>query len=112
MKPTPIVLLAVLLASCGKKDVPVQAAAKPDPPLAIKTAAVDARPLDRTLLLTGSLVPDDTINVVFEVPGHINSIAVDFGQAVQKGQVLAQLDRAELTLQLDRAKSADRKSVV
>ncbi|MBY0504905.1 MAG: efflux RND transporter periplasmic adaptor subunit [Bryobacteraceae bacterium] len=100
-----LLLLLALLSACGKKDAPVQAAAKPEPPLAIKTAAVDARPLNRTLQLTGSLVPDDTINAVFEIPGHINSIAVDFGQAVRKGQVLAQLDRAELTLQLDRAKS-------
>ncbi len=97
--------LALLLISCGNKDGPVQAA-KPEPPLAIKTAAVDARPLDRTLQLTGSLVPDDTINAVFEIPGHINSIGVDFGQSVRKGQVLAQLDRAELSLQLERAKSA------
>jgi len=97
--------LALLLISCGNKDGPVQVA-KPEPPLAIKTAAVDARPLDRTLQLTGSLVPDDTINAVFEIPGHINSIGVDFGQSVRKGQVLAQLDRAELTLQLERAKSA------
>jgi len=100
-----LITLGLLLASCGKKDAPVQAA-KPEPPLAIKTAAVDARPLDRTLQLTGSLLPDDTINAVFEIPGHINSIGVDFGQAVRKGQVLAQLDRAELTLQLERAKSA------
>ncbi len=99
------VIAALLLVAC-KKDAPVQAAAKPEPLLAIKTAPVDARPLDRTLQLTGSLVPDDTINSVFEIPGHINSISVDFGQSVAKGQVLAQLDRAELSLQLERAKSA------
>ncbi len=103
---TLLTLLALLLAGCGKNDAPVQAAAKPEPPLSIKTAPVESRMLERTLQLTGSLVPDDTINAVFEIPGHINSITVDFGQAVRKGQVLAQLDRTELTLQLDRAKSA------
>ncbi len=102
---TILILLALLLAGCGKK-APVQAAAKPDPPLSVKTVAVESRQVDRTLQLTGSLAPDDIINAVFEIPGHINSIAVDFGQAVRKGQVLAQLDRAELTLQLERAKSA------
>lgn len=102
---TGLAALAALLTSCTKTEAPVQAA-KVEAPLAIQTAKVDARPLNRTLQLTGSLVPDDTINVVFEVPGHINSIAVDFGQAVRKGQVLAQLDRAELSFQLERAKSA------
>lgn len=106
MKPTILLAASLLLVACGKKDAPVQAAAKAEPPLAVKTAAVESRQIDRTLQLTGSLVPDDTINVVFEIPGHINSIAVDFGQAVRKGQVLAQLDKAELTLQLERAKSA------
>ncbi len=96
---------ALLLFSCGKKEAPVQAA-KAEAPLAVKTVAVETRQVNRTLSLTGSLVPDDTINVVFEIPGHINSIAVDFGQSVRKGQVLAQLDRTELNLQLERAKSA------
>jgi RND family efflux transporter MFP subunit len=106
MKTMILLATSLLLAACGKKDAPVQAAAKAEPPLAVKTAAVESREVERTLQLTGSLVPDDTINVVFEIPGHINSIAVDFGQTVRKGQVLAELDRAELTLQLERAKSA------
>jgi RND family efflux transporter MFP subunit len=100
-----VVFASLMLAACGKKEAPVQAA-KPDPPLAVKVAGVESRPMDRTLQLTGSLVPDDTINSVFEIPGHITSIAVDFGQTVRKGQVLAQLDRTELNLQLERAKSA------
>ncbi len=103
---TSLLLYALILAGCGKKDAPVQAATKQEPLLVVKTAAVESRPVNRVVQLTGSLVPDDTINVVFEVPGHINSISVDFGQAVRKGQVLAQLDRTELTLQLDRAKAA------
>ncbi len=107
LKSSSLVVLAggLLLFSCGKKEAPVQAA-KPEAPLAVKAVAVETRQVNRTLSLTGSLVPDDTINAVFEIPGHINSIAVDFGQSVRKGQVLAQLDRTELNLQLERAKSA------
>ena len=103
---TLVALFALTLAGCGKKDAPIKAVTKPEPPLIVKTAAVESRPLNRVVQLTGSLVPDDTINVVFEVPGHVNSISADFGQAVRKGQILAQLDRTELTLQLDRAKAA------
>ncbi len=103
---TSLILLALILVGCGKKDAPVQAATKQEPLLVVKTAAVESRPVNRVVQLTGSLVPDDTINVVFEVPGHVNSISADFGQAVRKGQVLAQLDRTELNLQLDRAKAA------
>ena len=103
---TAFLLFALILAGCGKKDAPVQAGTKQEPLLVVKTAVVESRPVSRVVQLTGSLVPDDTINVVFEVPGHINSISADFGQAVRQGQVLAQLDRTELTLQLDRAKAA------
>ena len=103
---TAFLLFAFILAGCGKKDSPVQAGTKQEPLLVVKTAVVESRPVSRVVQLTGSLVPDDTINVVFEVPGHINSISADFGQAVRQGQVLAQLDRTELTLQLDRAKAA------
>ncbi len=101
-----LIPLGLALAACGKKDAPVQAAAKAEPALPVQSVAVESRSVERTLQLTGSLVPDDTINVVFEIAGHINSIAVDFGQPVRKGQVLAQLDRTELNLQLERVKAA------
>ena len=86
-------------------DQPVQAA-KVEPALKIKTAAAEARQVDRVLSLTGSLQADESVNLVFEVPGKITAINTDFGQFVRKGQVIATLDAAEFQLQIERSKAA------
>lgn len=86
-------------------DQPVQAA-KVEPALKIKTAAAEARQVDRVLSLTGSLQADESVNLVFEVPGRITAINTDFGQFVRKGQVIATLDAAEFQLQIERSKAA------
>ncbi len=97
----------LLLAACAKKDKPaVEAAstAAPDP-VAIRTAPAESRSIDRTVSVTGTLNPDETVTVSSEVAGRVSSILVDFGQQVRKGQVLVELDKQELQFQLDRAKA-------
>ena len=84
----------------------VQAAAKPEPALKIKTASAESREVDRILALTGTLQADESVNLVFEVPGRITAVQTDFGQFVRKGQVIAQLDAAEFQLQVERAKAS------
>ena len=99
-------LFLLLLAGCTKKPATVQAkTAAPEPPIAVKTAKAEARQVDRYLAATGSLVADESVNLVFEVPGRIAAVRTDFGQYVRKGQVLAELDRTDYALQLDRAKA-------
>lgn len=102
--------VAMFWAGCSRTastDGAVQAAAaKAEPALKIKTAAAESRQVDRVLALTGSLQADESVNLVFEVPGRIASINTDFGQFVRKGQVIAQLDPTEFQLQVDRAKAS------
>ncbi len=97
----------LLLTACSKKDkAAVEAAsAKPADPVAIRTAAAEARTIDRTVSVTGSLNPDETVTVSSEVAGRVSRIFVDFGQPVRQGQVLVELDKQELQFQLDRAKA-------
>jgi RND family efflux transporter MFP subunit len=101
--------LAVLtLAACGKKDVsPVQAdASRPAPAVAITVANAEARTLDRLADVTGTLAPEDTVTVSSEVQGRVASVHFDFGQAVRKGDILMELDKRELLLQVERTKAA------
>ncbi len=67
-------------------------------PIEVRTAAVETRKVDKTISVTGSLHPDETVSVSSEVPGRVSSILVDFGQNVRKGQVIAELDKQELNL--------------
>ena len=53
----------------------------------------------------GKLLPEQQSNLAFEIPGKINVINVDIGDAVKKGQILAELDDREATAQLKQAKA-------
>jgi RND family efflux transporter MFP subunit len=97
----------LLLSACSRKEKSAVEAAstKPADPVSVRTVPAEARTIDRTVSVTGSLNPDETVTVSSEVAGRVSRILVDFGQPVRKGQVLVELDRRELQLQLDRAKA-------
>lgn len=104
------ITLFVAAAGCSrsgeaKTSTAAQVARRPDP-LAVKVAAVETRLSDRYLNVTGSLLPDESVNLAFEVPGRLASIRFDFGQFVRKGDVIAELDKQEYKLQVERARAA------
>jgi RND family efflux transporter MFP subunit len=105
-----LIALAAALAAAGCSrtgQAPAQAAAqaRPDPP-AIRIAAAESRRIEKTISVTGSLSPDETVQVSAEVAGRVAAIYFDFGQSVKKGQVIAELDKREATLQHDRSLAA------
>jgi RND family efflux transporter MFP subunit len=107
MKQTALFALLILSAACSRERQPVQAAAPKAPePIAVRTAAAEARVIDRSVAVTGSLNPDETVTVSSEVDGRVARVLVDFGQPVRQGQVVVELDKQELSLQLQRARSA------
>ena len=102
---TLIFLLA--LAACSRRSTPeVEASARLAPPPAVKLARVEARTIEKSISVTGSLLPDESVNLSFEVPGTLSASYTDFGRVVHKGDVLAELDRREITLQLERSRAA------
>lgn len=98
--------LLALLACGGKEETTASAASRPAAPVAVRTAAAQERTVERSIRVTGSLLPDDTTTVSCEVAGRVAKLHFDFGQSVRKGQVMAELDRLELTLQLERTRGA------
>lgn len=100
-----ILVAALVLSGCGKKTEEVRAAATPEP-VTVQTAMAEARTVEKSLMVTGSLHPDEETTVSSEVGGRVRSISADFGQQVRRGQVVAQLDTTELSLQLERARAA------
>ncbi len=99
-------ILAAVLTGCGKQDATKNVQAKTVEPVTVKTAKSEARTVERAVMVTGSLLPDETTTVSSEVPGRLTKLNVDFGQTVKKGQVLAELDTLELSLQLERSRAA------
>jgi RND family efflux transporter MFP subunit len=104
-----IALLAAILAGCSQSpetSAKAAAVAKAPDPIQVKVAQAESRSIERSIAVTGSLAPDDTTTVSAEVPGRVARIHADFGQAVRKGQTLAELDTQELSLQLERTRAA------
>src|SRR3954469_1882364 len=90
-------LARVLMTGCSKEEKKAEAAStKPVEPLDVQTVRAETRQIDRNISVTGSLNPDETVTMSFEVPGRVQSVTADFGQNVRKGQVLAELDSREL----------------
>lgn len=96
-------IAALAAAGCGNKETAVKAKA-PDA-VEIQTAAAEARSVERSIMVTGSLQPDEMVTVTSEVAGRIKSVKYDFGQSVRRGQVVAELDTTELKLQMERVRA-------
>jgi RND family efflux transporter MFP subunit len=65
----------------------------------IETAQVVSRALDKTVTIPGDLTPYQGVNIHAKVSGFVESIDVDRGTWVKRGQVLARLSAPELRAQ-------------
>ncbi len=71
-----------------------------------EVVAVQERPFSRQLSLTGSIMPKETVQVFSKVPGKIiQRIAVDEGDAVEKGRVLVQLEQESIEASIQEARA-------
>ena len=101
------VLLAVA-AGC-KSDYPASGkAASPDskaPARQVKTVKVAETPIGETVTVNGNLAAFDHLTVGTKIPGRLQTISVDFGSVVRKGQVIAQLEPNEYKLRVQQAEA-------
>jgi RND family efflux transporter MFP subunit len=96
---------ALLLAGCGgtgKTATPVSAAA---PAQTVNVTAVETVELHTTVALPAQVLAYETVDVFPKVTGFIESIAVDRGSHVRRGQVIAQLSAPELVAQKSQAEA-------
>ena len=102
----PLVVLALTLAACEKKAATETKKAPSAEVIVVKTMPAESRTVERSILITGSLQPDETASVSSEVAGRIARIHGDFGQAVKKGDVLVELETTEFQIDIDRKRAA------
>lgn len=66
-----------------------------------ETLTVEPMTLSETVKVTGTLVPSQRSDVASQASGRVMAVMVRPGDPVNQGDVLAQIDRATLELQLD-----------
>ncbi|MHB8147288.1 MAG: efflux RND transporter periplasmic adaptor subunit [Vulcanimicrobiaceae bacterium] len=69
------------------------------------TQPVVLQTLVNTVTASGTVNPQNTINVGTQVSGTISQIYVDFNSRVKKGQVLARIDSSTIQAQVDQARA-------
>jgi membrane fusion protein, multidrug efflux system len=101
-------LTLIVLAACGGSDAEeIDTGAVP---VAVRSAPVTSGVLARPIVAAGTVAPKDEISLSFKVAGVIQRIAVDPGDVVRAGQVLATLDLREIGAGLTKARSAAEKA--
>jgi multidrug efflux pump subunit AcrA (membrane-fusion protein) len=100
---------ALLLSSCAKPAATTTGAAKLKA-IEIGVASAESRDVARSIRANGTLVSLDSADITPQVSERIVSIPVKVGQHVEKGEVLLQLETANLELRLKQAQAAEQQS--
>ena len=105
-------LTAVLLAgaSACKSDYPSSGkAASPDTkgqPRQVKTVKVVEMPIGQTVTVNGTLAAYDHTTLSIKVPGRLQTISIDLGSVVHKGQVIAQVEPQDYKLRVQQVEAS------
>ncbi len=104
---TAVLLLALGASSCDKsadaKEDEKQSAPKKVPVETVLAARADLR---ETIVSTSTVDSRNAVDVVAEIPGTVVELSVEQGDTVTKRQQLARVNREELGLGVETAKSA------
>ncbi|MDX6306523.1 MAG: hypothetical protein QOI77_3492 [Blastocatellia bacterium] len=104
-----LTLLPFVSLAC-KSDYPASGkAASPDSKTAarqVKTAKVVEMPIGQTVTVNGTLAAYDHTTLSIKVPGRLQTISIDLGSVVHKGQVIAQVEQQDYKLRVQQAEAA------
>lgn len=64
--------------------------------------------LEKSILYSGTLMPEKMVTVLPKVPGKLESIAVEEGEPVEEGDLIATVDKEVAELQMEQAHAAYR----
>ena len=101
---------SVLFIGCGSSSTPVEAAPETTAPEAtiidVPVVKATVGTIESSLEISGTLAPRSRVAVKSKVPGTIEHIHVDIGNAVSIGQTIATIDRREIDAQVDASTAA------
>ena len=98
--PIVVLLFSTVAASACRSEAHARAESPRPEPLAIASANVESRAIDRYLRVTGSLTPDAQAEVSAETAGRVVETPVERGTRVAAGTVLVRVSATETSAQL------------
>jgi RND family efflux transporter MFP subunit len=102
-----VATITFAVGACRRGEPPpAKATGAARPTVAVDFALVEARPLQRAIDVTGTLVADAQADVAAEVAGRVMAVMIERGTRVTAGAVLARLDDRDATNQLREAEAA------
>jgi len=100
-----LIALVILSTSSCRKSGPDKPARETLAAKLVKTAGVELKPMERTVVVTGSFHAREQSTLSVKVPGRLGSIAVDVGSVVRQGDELARIERADYELRVKQAEA-------
>ncbi len=100
--------LLCFILGCGDKDKATSSASKESDATtvrAVKTFTAQVRPMERSITVTGSFNARERSTLSVKVPGRLDTMAVDIGSVVAKGDVLAQIEKEDYVLKVKQAEA-------
>jgi len=104
----PLAIAGLLLSGCGRGSAPVHTTSQDAEP--VRTAAAEIVELAGSVRSVGVLEPRDEMRLSFKVGGVVDTVAVDVGDRVRRGQLLATIKRAEVDAAVNQATEAAEKA--
>jgi HlyD family secretion protein len=99
--------LTVMVSGCRETEQTAAAATTPaEQRVDVAAIKVGVSDVESVLQISGNLMPQTRVAVTSKLPGTLSRIAVDLGDRVSVGQVVAAIDRREIDAQVDAAVAA------
>src|SRR5262245_49130599 len=94
-----------IVGGCKRQSGSVTDTRKEQPPRSVRAVRTHLEPLERTVRSFGSLSAHEQAILSTKVPGRLESLAVDLGAIVRKGEPIAQIDQRDYRLTIQQAEA-------
>src|SRR5262249_2604285 len=100
-------VMLLVAPGCSKQTAAgsTRAAAGTAPGGAVMVATVADQTMERAVAVIGSLAAHDEATLSVKVPGRLQTLAVDLGSSVRRGELVAQVEPKDYELQLTQAEA-------
>jgi RND family efflux transporter MFP subunit len=100
----PVLLCLVLLTGCNTKAVKLYNENQ-ELVRTVKTETVSSKGYSETLVLSGNIIPTQTVKVSFKIPGVVSKVEVSEGEFVRVGQKIATMDTLDYGIKVKGAQA-------